>query len=134
MDHRKFFTQISFVSLGIIILIFLLNLGPAFQIYQVLSWVSFIFFLSLSILMYFIGHYAAHSSNKNTFLQIVMASTFLKMFLCVGIVVVYSSIVKPETTLFVVPFLLVYIIFTIFETYVMMKLSYINPSKESKNE
>lgn len=130
MDHRKFFTQLGFVSLGIIILIFALNLVPIFQTFQSLTWISFIFFLSLSVLMYFIGHTSANSSNKNSFLQIVMATTFLKMFLCVGLVIVYHMITKPESNMFVVPLLLIYIIFTIFETYFMMKLSYIDPNRK----
>ena len=132
MNHRSFFTQLGIVSLGVIILIFALNLVPAFQIFQSLTWISFIFFLSLSVLMYFIGHHSANSSNKNSFLQIVMATTFLKMFLCIGLVVVYHTIAKPESNMFVVPFLLIYIIFTIFETYFMMKLSYIDPNKNKR--
>ena len=129
MDHSRFFTQLSFVSLGIIILIFALNLVPIFQTFQSLTWISFIFFLSLSVLMYFIGHTSANSSNKNSFLRIVMVTTFLKMFLCVGLIVIYQTIVKPESKMFVVPFLMIYIIFTIFETYFMMKLSYVDSNK-----
>ena len=93
MNYRSFFTQLGIVSLGVIILIFALNLVPAFRAFQTLTWLSFIFFLSLSILMYFIGHNSANSSNKNSFLQIVMATTFLKMFLCVGLIIclLYTS-------------------------------------------
>ena len=132
MNHRKFFTQLSFVSLGIIVVIFLFNLVPAFQAFQSLSWISFFFFLALSVLMYFIGHFAANSSDKNSFLQIVMASTFFKMVLCLAIIISYAKIAKPESKLFVIPFLTIYIIFTIFETYYMMKLSYIKPNKKSE--
>ena len=132
MNHRSFFIQLGFVSLGVIILIFALNLVPAFYTFQLLTWISFAFFLSLSVLMYFIGHSSANSSNKNSFLQIVMATTFLKMFLCIGLVIVYHTLAKPESNMFVVPFLLIYIIFTIFETYFMMKLSYLNPNQKSE--
>jgi len=132
MNHRKFFTQLGFVSLGIVALIFLLNLVPALQNFQSLSWVSFIFFLLLTVLMYFVGHYSANSSDKNSFLQIVMATTFFKMVLCLGIIIGYAKIVKPESKLFIIPFIAIYIIFTIFETYFMMKLSYLNPNKKSE--
>jgi len=132
MNHRSFFIQLGIVSLGVIILIFALNLVPAFYTFQSLTWISFAFFFSLSVLMYFIGHSSANSSNKNSFLQIVMATTFLKMFLCIGLVIVYHTLAKPESNMFVVPFLLIYIIFTIFETYFMMKLSYLNPNKKSE--
>ena len=80
--------------------------------------------------MYFIGHHSANSSNKNSFLQIVMATTFFKMILCAGLIVVYHKIVQPESKMYVVPFLLIYIIFTIFETYFMMKLSYVNSNRK----
>lgn len=130
MNHRNFFTQLGFVSLGIIVLIFALNLVPTFQAFQSLTWISFIFLLFLTVLMYFIGHTSANSSNKNSFLQVVMATTFFKMFLCVGLVVVYQSIMEPESKMYVVPFLLIYIIFTIFETYFMMKLSYVDSNRK----
>lgn len=132
MNHRQFFTQLGFVSLGIIVVIFLFNLIPAFQAFQSLSWISFGFFLVLSVLMYFVGHYAANSSDKNSFLQIVMATTFFKMVLCLAIIIVYAKFAQPESKLFILPFLAIYIIFTIFETYFMMKLSYLNPTKKSK--
>ena len=132
MNHRKFFTQLSFVSLGIVVVIFLFNLIPAFQVFQLLSWISFFFFLALSVLMYFIGYFAANSSDKNSFLQIVMASTFFKMVLCLAIIISYAKIAEPESKLFVIPFLAIYIIFTIFETYFMMKLSYLKPNKKSE--
>ena len=132
MNHRKFFTQLSFVSLGIIALIFLFNLIPVFQAFQLLSWVSFLFFLLLSVLMYFIGYYAANSSDKNSFLQIVMATTFFKMVLCLAIIIIYAKFAQPESKLFILPFLAIYIIFTVFETYFMMKLSYLKPNKKSE--
>ena len=73
--------------------------------------------------MYFLSHRAALSSDKNLFLQQVLLTTFMKMGLCIIVIIGYFKLAHPSSKMYAIPFLMVYLIFTIFETYFMMKLS-----------
>ncbi|NUQ23596.1 MAG: hypothetical protein HUU34_06565 [Saprospiraceae bacterium] len=103
-------------------LVLALHMVPLFREHELLSWIGLGFFFFLSILMYLVGSNAARSSNKNQFTTVVMGFTFLKLMLTVLIVLAYDKIALPNGKLFILPFFGEYLIFTIFETYFMMKL------------
>ncbi|MCO6488839.1 MAG: hypothetical protein J5I98_10495 [Phaeodactylibacter sp.] len=122
MDQRSFFIQLGLLSLGAAILLFFLNRLPQLQAYSTLSWISLAAFVGLSILMYLAGRRAAESDNKNDFTNAVLGFTAGKMFLAILVLLGYSQLAQPPDKLFIIPFFAVYLIYTIFETYFMMKL------------
>ncbi|MCB0578256.1 MAG: hypothetical protein KDD10_02955 [Phaeodactylibacter sp.] len=122
MDQRSFFIQLGLLSLGAAILLFFLNRLPQLQAYSTLSWISLAAFVGLSILMYLAGRRAAESDNKNDFTNAVLGFTAGKMFLAILVLLGYSQLAQPPDKLFIIPFFSVYLIYTIFETYFMMKL------------
>lgn len=126
MSQRSFFTQLGLLSLGTALLIFLLGRLPRFQAYSLLSWASLAAFFALSVAMFFAGRSAAHSDNKNDFTNAVLGFTVGKMFLAIVAIFGYSSLAKPTDKLFIIPFFSIYLIYTIFETYFMMKLGRMN--------
>lgn len=123
MKHRNFFTQLTIVSLISLLLLFFLNKLPQFAPFQAFSYLSCISFILFSVLMYFLAFRATSSSDKNLFLQQVLLTTSLKMVLCIFVIVGYFKLAEPSSKMYAIPFLIVYLIFTIFETYFMMKLS-----------
>jgi hypothetical protein len=72
--------------------------------------------------MIFVGEKTAQSSNKGLFTGIVLGFTFGKIFLSLLIVIGYHQLAQPNSKIFILPFFLVYLIFTIFETYIMMQI------------
>jgi len=88
-----------------------------FSIYAILA------FSLLSYLMFYLGNMAAKSSNKYMFNNIIIGNMILKMFLCVIIVMVYKNIYQIESRAFLLPFLVIYLAYTIFETYFLTKLA-----------
>ena len=132
MSHRNFFIQIGLVSIGTVGLLFFLHQSEHFQAYSTFSYASLIGFILLSIGMYFLSLRAAKSRDKNLFLQQVLATTFMKMLLCIVIIVGYFKFAEPPSKMYAIPFLIIYLIFTIFETYFMMKLSNVKPDHEKK--
>lgn len=126
MSRKQFFIQLSGVVGITAIILFLVHQFPVLYAYQNLSWVSLAFFIVLTILMFIFGYRAAQSSNKNHFTNTVMGFTMGKIFLSIIIILAYNQLVKPETKLFILPFFGIYLIFTIFETYFMMKLGKMN--------
>ena len=90
--------------------------------YQALGWISLGGFTLLSGLMFWAGRSAALSKNKNDFTSAVLGFTMGKMFLAVIIIYAYLKLAQPTDKLFVIPFFGVYLVYTIFESYFMMKL------------
>lgn len=86
-----------------------------------------IFEIGLFIVSAFLVHQlaisATKSENKYVFSRLTMANTFIKLFVVVGLVVIYKEVLKPADIQFVYPFLLIYVLFTVFETKFLMKLA-----------
>jgi hypothetical protein len=123
MNHKNFLLQLTIISVISFLLLFLLNKLPQFAPFQAFSYLSCISFVLFSAMMYFLAARAAVSSDKNLFLQQVLLTTSAKMALCIFVIVGYFKLAEPSSKMYAIPFLIVYLIFTIFETYFMMKLS-----------
>ena len=123
MNHKNFVLQLTIISAISFLLLFLLNKLPQFAPFQAFSYISCISFILFSAMMYFLAARAAVNSDKNLFLQQVLLTTSLKMALCIFVIVGYFKLMEPPSKMYAIPFLIVYLIFTIFETYFMMKLS-----------
>lgn len=123
MTTKKFTAQlISLVSL-LLLSLFILHSFPLIQPYWDLSLLSIGFYTILSILMFLLGKKTANNENINDFSQVVFGSIIGKMFLTVFLVVAYFEIKQPINSHFLLPFFLIYLAFTVFETAFMMKLS-----------
>ncbi|MDX1476935.1 MAG: hypothetical protein R3301_04485 [Saprospiraceae bacterium] len=88
-------------------------------------------FVLINVLAYYLGIGAARSDNKYRFIHLMMILILVKMMICVALVLIYVRIGQPATKLFVIPFLAIYIIFTIFEIYVLQRVARIKPGSGS---
>ena len=122
MQQKTFYLQLTIVSILTAALLFFLNRHPKIMSYQDFSWISLAVFIALSILMYNFGQTSAKSENKNNFTNTVLGFTVGKLFLAIIVIVSYNVLMEPSSKFFIVPFFVVYFIFTAFETYFMMKL------------
>ena len=123
LTSKRFYT-----GLVITLVISSLTAGVAAELLNVsqhnpLMYLSIAFFTILAIGVFHLSERAARMNSRNFFMQIVMINTMAKMFGSVALVIGYFSITKPSTTKFIVPFLIVYILYTIFDAYFMMKQS-----------
>jgi heme A synthase len=122
MEPKTFYTQLLVLSLVVAAVVFFLNRVPKLQADAPLSWLSLFLFIALSALMFFIGKRTAKSENKNDFTNVVLGFTIGKMFLSIMVIYAYMMLMEPEGKFFIIPFFIVYFMFTAFETYFMMKL------------
>ena len=122
MNRRRFFVQLISLTGVMIGLVFLMRLIPSLAPHTNFSLASIAFFVLLSIFMYFLGIKAAVSKDKNAFTRLIILITFVKMLLTVILVIVYQRVIKPEGIGFVIPFFLVYIVYTAFEVIFLSKL------------
>jgi len=122
MSPKPFFLQLTGLTLLAAGIVGLLNTLPQLEEHHPLGWISLGIFFFLTVLLYFAGRRAAGSTNKNDFTSVVMAFTLGKLLLIIAAIFGYSQLARPETNFFILPFFSMYLIYTIFETYVMMKL------------
>ena len=123
MSVRQFVVQLLSVTLFVGVVLWLLSFLPVFYAHQQLSWLSLLLFLMISVVMYFTGRWGVNNDNKNTFIGLMYAYMGGKMFLSVVLIMLYYFYVEPDSKLFILPFFVVYLIFTIFESYFLMKLN-----------
>ena len=129
MDRQRFLIQLGVFS----IIVALINIGlhqvPQMATHQMLTWLGWFFFTFFSLFMFIIGERTAKSTNKHSFTNAALGFTAGKMFLTLIFIVAYSEVVHPESPFFVLPFMITYFCFTIFETYFMMRLGKIKPKE-----
>lgn len=124
MNLRTFLTLLVATTAIVLSLnLILQQFFGTFVQYSGVTWWSLSLFIPLSIGMYFYGEKASRSENKLLFHNLIIVTIFAKMFLSVFVLLIYKKIFHPETKNFTLPFFLVYFIFTIFETYFMVKLA-----------
>lgn len=104
-----FFIFILFLSGGLFF--FLRNSDTEFvsMLWQLLGYFSFI-----TILFHY-GITKATESRPQVFVHYYMASTTLKLLLNLGIIVVYSMLHREMAVHFIISFMILYFLFTIFE-------------------
>lgn len=122
-------TQISILkSIGVCVVIAIamhMLLSIAFKpvnAYHLFFGISLVLWVLLGLAILYAGLRIAGDSNPNTFSQLVLVSVFLKLLLGIGMVVVYKMQWDPPDNYFVIPFLQVYLIFAVYETYALMKI------------
>lgn len=123
MTAKKFSIGLLGTTLISVICFFVFQaLIPDFS-YMDLLFYSIGLFVFISILFYFLGARAANSTNKNSFLSIIVYNIFLKIILSFLLIFVYTKFNEPNSKLFIIPFFIVYLFFTIFETYFLSQQS-----------
>lgn len=88
-----------------------------------LSILGFVFMVAATGGFYILSKKAIRSPNKMAFIQLVMGNVLFKLIFIMAIVATYFKVIKPETKYFVIPFLSIYFIYTIFETISIYKIS-----------
>ncbi len=122
MPPASFLTSLTIISVLTAIGLFGLNQISAIAPYSNFSWLCLSGFIGLSLLMYLAGHLTVKSDNKHLFTSIILGSTLGKMVLSLVLVLLYHKFAMPTSKAFVIPFFIVYLVFTSFETWFMMKL------------
>lgn len=127
MNRRQFYTSLG-GTMGICgFLLVIIHSFDLFRSHWLLSLCSVALFVVLSVLNFNLGAIAVRSDNKYLYNNIIIGNFVSKLLFSLILVAVYVKFWSPEDSYFVLPFIVVYIIFTIFETAFMMKQSNVNP-------
>lgn len=124
MTDKDFYIRLSGVTAGTaVVLAILLSMLPEARIHSGFAVASILLFVLVCVGLYYAGRSTAGSSSKIAFTNLVSASVFGKMVLAVAVLFVYQQSAQPENQWFVGIFLLVYVVYTIFEVWFMTKLA-----------
>jgi hypothetical protein len=88
-----------------------------------LSILSTIMFSVMSILLFFVLNVVVKSPNRQLFISITMLNMLIKMVMSIVVLLVYKQKFHPEGGYFVFPFIIIYLLFTIFETSFMVQIA-----------
>jgi hypothetical protein len=122
VDPRSFFKNLLVVSGSTAAVLLALHQLDFLAGYGWFSAWSLLFFIGLSIALFYLGRRVAASQNKNHFIQLTLVSVFGKIFLSVGLVALFHFGVKPVNKFALIPFFVIYFFFTVLETLTMTKL------------
>jgi hypothetical protein len=127
MKRREFFLQLSMLTVLCAFGLWFLYSVPWLAAHMNFSWACLIIFALLTVLMFFAARQASRSTNKNDFTTVALGFSGGKIFLSAILVLVYLKLGKPDTRFFVLPFLGIYVVYTVFEVYFMMRLGQQRP-------
>lgn len=119
MSTSKFF-QLLLMTIGILVAImYFMSLNEKIYEYIDIAYYAIPSFTILSVTIFFMTEYLEKQSNKGMLLNLVIINVMFKFLIAIGVVLIYYKLRNPENGIFVLPFIIVYVIFTIFETYFM---------------
>ena len=123
MTAKAFSLQLGILTGLTVVALILFNRYPLFGAHQALYWAILGFYFLSAVLLFAVGKKLAASPNRNSFTLFIMGAVFIKMMLTMAVLVVYLKFAEPASKYFILPFLTVYLVFTVFETYFLMKIA-----------
>ena len=120
MPSQQYFKLLIASILLSLVIHFSIGIFLPIEAYLNLTFGAIVFFGLLATLVYFLGERALRLKTKNGFFSIVLINVFLKLIGSFVVVLIYVKLFEPEDRLFLIPFLLIYLVFMIFETYFLM--------------
>ena len=91
---------------------------------------NIIFALHAAIL-YLILRKSSLSPDRQRFLSVTMVNMLIKIVVSITFLIIYKLQMKPANGKFIIPFIIIYLLYTIFETYFMLRLAELKPKKSN---
>lgn len=123
MTKNRFIRPFLFVSAITAAIVTMVYLLPGISPYLDLGIISWVLFSFLSVVLFYIADKVVNHPERTKFIGLTIANMLVKMTVSIGLIWIYYVLKKPQSGLFIVPFLLVYGIFTIFETRFLLQIA-----------
>lgn len=94
---------------------------PILALHIPFSILMIVLFSMLSFGVYYIGNQLANSTNKYLYNNLIIINLMMKILMSLLAIVIYVKLFHPPNDWYLLIFISVYIIFTIFEVYFMTK-------------
>lgn len=88
-----------------------------------LSVYTVLMFSILGFIIAFLLERSLLHPKKQIFISLTLANMFVKMFFSILFLLLYYEFKRPQSGNFVLPFIIIYVMFTTYETWYLVKLS-----------
>jgi len=123
MSQREFYKDFFItISIAGVITLLMMQWTPL-KPYLDFAVICFSFFTALTLIVFIAGDALVKQSNKMLFSYFAMFIILFKLLAAIGIVWGYNSIIQPANKHYVILFIVLYFVFTIFEVKILTKLS-----------
>ena len=119
MNISRFFILLGSTIILLAIIMYGLSMNNKMAYYIDIVYYAIPAFSILSIVIFLLTDRLERQVDKQGLLNIVMSNTMLKFLMSALVIGFYYYKKEPNDGIFVVPFIIVYVAFTIFETYYM---------------
>lgn len=123
MRENKFYITLSAIVLILYLVLYLMHQLKQFSPYFLISMTSLGVFTAFNIIVYNLAKVYSKQSSDKKYLGLIYMNFLAKLILVLIITVVFYFYYKKPPGFFVLPFILIYIVFTTFETWVLNKMA-----------
>ncbi len=124
MQTRRFLTLLVGLTLIVILLMAgVLFLFPDLGVHTGFSYSTIVIFFVFSLGAFLMGKAAVKSTNKYRFIQVLLLVIMGKIMISLLAILAYMKLTEPPDKRFVLPFILIYLIYTVFEVYYLEKVA-----------
>jgi len=121
MIISRFMKEFVIFLIILSLILFGLHKHHLFSAHSILSIWSLVGFTIMTVLIFILGQNFSRSKNKFLYNNLIVMNFILKLMVSILVVYVFVKQYDPEGKLYLIPFVLIYLAFTVFETYFMMK-------------
>jgi peptidoglycan/LPS O-acetylase OafA/YrhL len=123
MKPKQFFTGLAMMALVQAILNLILVWSvQAISVHLGFIIVAMLTMIGFCIMMYVAARISADSKLTRLYIQLIMIAVFLKMLVCLALIIGYKKGFDPADNTFVWPFLIIYVTSTIYEVIFLDKV------------
>ncbi len=124
MNVKTFYTQLLKIGFLCILLSTSFYFSTALGSHLNISILFFVAFNLFVIVSYHLACKVIQSEDKNNYSSLIIALIGAKFLVCVPMVVGYAKIYEPTDSYYLIPFLVLYIIYSIFEFRILSTIGY----------
>lgn len=123
MNPKQFFAGLGItVASQCLLILILLFIVPLLRTHAGFIVVSMMTLMGFCFMIYAAARIAADSKLTRLYIQLIMIAVFLKMLVCLALVVGYKKGFDPADHSFIWPFLIIYVSSTIYEVIFLEKV------------
>ena len=123
MTFKHFYQLFVLTSVSCFILIALILQMGEMQPHSLFLSLTMLLFMGFTVWTFHLGKAKSTHPNKQLFTRFILMSIGLKMLLTILLIAIYKLAFHPENNNFGIPFILIYLFFSICENYSLIKLS-----------
>lgn len=123
MNDNAFFSSLLVVSAFVGLVVMYLHSNPKFQPFMLMSIFGMTIFIMLNVAVYYLAKYYSSKSMDQKYLGLIYRNLVLKFIIALTIPIGFYYYYQKPAGSFILPFLFIYIVYTVYETWMLNKMA-----------